>query len=67
MDYSSEFLQNHFVNLPWTVLYEVLRILPAEVIETSLSKVPTLRSLIVEQYYSKELHFILSPTLRPHF
>lgn len=67
MDCSTEFLQNYFLNLPWTVLYEILRLLPAELVYDPLSKVPSLRSLIVEHYYSKELHFILSPTLRPHF
>lgn len=62
----SDFLQNYLLDLPWTVLGDALKYLPAELVYDPLSKVPALRNVIIESYFSNELHFILSPTLRPH-
>lgn len=67
MDCSSEFLEKHFLRLPWPIIIDVLQFLPSELIYDPLIKVPQLRNLIIDQYYAKEVHFILSPTLRPHF
>lgn len=67
MDSLALFLEKYLPDLPWTVLCEVLQYLPSELIYDPLFKVPDLRNIILETYYSKELHFILSPTLRPHF
>lgn len=67
MDCALDFLENHFLNLPWPIIFEILRHVPASLVYDPLLKVPSLRNLIIDQYYSKELHFILSPTLRPHF
>lgn len=67
MDTLAIFLEKYLLGLPWTVLSEVFQHVPSELIYEPLSKVPDLRNLIVETYYSNELHFILSPTLRPHF
>lgn len=61
------FLRDWFPRLPWTVICDVLRHVPAALISEGLLKVPQLRPLLIDQYYSKELHFIISPTLRPHF
>lgn len=66
-------LDNHdfngklFEKLHWNLVCEVLKYLPSEIISETLLLVPLLRPLIIEQYYSKEVHLILSPTPRPHF
>lgn len=67
MDCSSEFLENQFLRLPWPIVIDIFQFLPSELIYDPLIKVPQLRNLIIDQYYAKEVHFILSPTLRPHF
>ncbi|RKP29701.1 L domain-like protein [Metschnikowia bicuspidata] len=65
-DYALVFLARYLPSLPWPIVKEVLQLLPAELIRDTLLGVPLLRRLIVDLYYSKELHLILSPTDRPH-
>lgn len=62
-----EFQGSLFEDLPWNILCEVFKYLPSDIISETLLLVPLLRHLIIEQYYSKEIHLILSPTPRPHF
>lgn len=62
-----EFEGNLFEDLPWNILCEIFKYLPGEIISETLLLVPLLRPLIIEQYYAKEVHLILSPTPRPHF
>lgn len=64
---TDSFLQNWFLELPWTIIGDVCLYLDPETVAETLLKVPKLRSIIIEQYYSQELHLILSPTKRPHF
>lgn len=60
------FLKNWFPKLPWPVIKEVLHLLPAEIIQHALVKVPYLRDFIFELYYNDDLHLILTPNLRGH-
>lgn len=39
---------------------------PADLIYEGLLPVPLLRQTIISQFFAQELHFILSPSLRPH-
>lgn len=64
---SDEFQSGLFEDLPWNILCEIFKYLPSDIISETLLLVPLLRPLIVEQYYEKEIHLVLSPTPRPHF
>ncbi|OBA20933.1 L domain-like protein [Metschnikowia bicuspidata var. bicuspidata NRRL YB-4993] len=61
------FLLTWFLELPWTIIGDVCLYLAPETVSETLIKVPKLRNIIIDQYYSQELHLILSPTKRPHF
>lgn len=63
----SEFRSDLFADLPWSVIYEILKYVPSDTISEGLLLVPQLRPLVLAEYYSNEIHFILSPTQRPHF
>lgn len=63
---SADFLLRWLPALPWIVIGEILLLLPLELISDILLRAPALRQVIIEQYYSQDLHLILSPTLRPH-
>lgn len=60
------FLEVWFPKLPWPIIKEVLHLLPAEIIQHVLLKVPYLRGFISELYYNDDLHLILTPNLRGH-
>ncbi|WPK25280.1 hypothetical protein PUMCH_002591 [Australozyma saopauloensis] len=65
-DYSHIFLSQWFPKLPWTIVEDILRRLPAELISETLLHVPFLRKFIIELFYTNEIHLILSPARRPH-
>lgn len=70
MTYIESFLLNQFQDFSPQIITEICKYLPSEYISEwilCLPKQNILRQIMIEHYYSKELHFILSPTRRPHF
>lgn len=61
----NSFLKNWFPKLPWPIIKEILHLLPTDVIQHGLWKVPYLRKFISELYFD-DLHLILTPSLRGH-
>lgn len=55
-----------FLDLPWNIIIEIIRYLPADYIRDTLLAVPQLRPVIIEEFFSQHIHFIISPTVRPH-
>lgn len=62
------FEANFLPRLPAVVVAQICELLPSEYVSEVFLRLQghPLRELVVDQYYSKEVHFILSPTLRPH-
>ncbi|GEQ68719.1 hypothetical protein JCM33374_g2387 [Metschnikowia sp. JCM 33374] len=65
--YDDEFLQDWFPELPSQIIEDVCGYISSDIIKETLLQVPKLRNVIIDHYYSKDLHLILSPTKRPHF
>lgn len=66
MNDESLFLRHQFLDLPWPVLRQILQDVPASTIYEILFQVPKLRPLILDEYYSLELHLLVAPPMRPH-
>lgn len=56
-------------HLPYDVVLQILSLLPSEYISEFFLELKSspIRQIVIEHYYSKELHVILSPTRRPHY
>lgn len=59
------FLREYLPLLPEQLLGLILQYLDSDHI-LLLLKVPSLRQLIINEIYAREIHFVLSPTRRPH-
>ena len=68
-EYLKIFLEDYFPKLPFNVIIEIVSLLSFDHIVDFLLiyKKPTIRNIIIQEYYSRELHFILSPTRRPYY
>jgi len=67
MDKATSFISEYFPRLPNHVILEVLSYLPASYITEFMMKFKNeISDLILEEYFSKEMHLMLSPTYFPH-
>lgn len=67
MDPTSSFISEYFPRLPNHVILEVLSYLPAAYITEFMMKLDNeVSELIVQEYFSREIHLMLSPTYFPH-
>lgn len=60
-------LINLVQSLPDELILEILSLLPSNYVSQFFLHLPTVRPLVIENYYSNELHFILAPPARPHY
>lgn len=67
MDRVTSFISEYFPRLPSHVILEVLSYLPASYLTEFMMKWNNeITELILEEYFSKEMHLMLSPTYFPH-
>lgn len=69
MSYDDSFLLNQLGNFPAQVVVEIFQYIPPEYLFEWILALPSqhfLRQVIVETYFQHEIHFVLSPTRRPH-
>lgn len=67
MDLVTSFISEYFPRLPSHVILEVLSYLPASYLTEFMMKWNNeIIELILEEYFSKEMHLMLSPTYFPH-
>lgn len=67
MDPVASFISKYFPRLPNHVILEVLSYLPADYITDFMMKLNNeVSDLILEEYFSREMHLMLSPTYFPH-
>lgn len=64
----ASFAVNFLPRLPAAVVASICELLPPEYVSEAFLRLRghPLRDLVVDQYYSREMHFVLSPTPRPH-
>ncbi|GEQ71085.1 hypothetical protein JCM33374_g4766 [Metschnikowia sp. JCM 33374] len=64
---TDEFLVNWFPKLPRDIIEDVYAYIPSRTIRDTLLRVPTLRQTIIDIFFSKELHLIVTPSKENHF